>query len=164
MNPAIRNTALFALVGILFLLVGAIQSWTLALTILNDGLIVAIMALGVNMQWGYAGLFNIGIAGFFALGGLGMVLGALPFDGPAWSAGGLRILLALVVGAAFLFAAVKLWRGMAKGKARSLAMVALLVVGFVAYRFVFDPGVAAMESINAVTAGYIGGVGLPVLG
>ena len=52
---------------------------------------------------------------------------------------------------------------MAKGKARSLAMVVLQVVGFVVYRFVFDPGVAVVESINAVMAGNIGGLGLPVL-
>ena len=30
--------------------------------------IYAIFALGLNVQWGYTGLFNIGIAGFFALG------------------------------------------------------------------------------------------------
>jgi ABC-type branched-subunit amino acid transport system permease subunit len=54
------------------------QSWTLALTILNMSLISAIMALGVNMQWGYAGLFNVGIMGFTALGGLAVVLIAMP--------------------------------------------------------------------------------------
>ena len=27
-----------------------------------------VLALGLNIQWGYAGLFNIGIAGFYALG------------------------------------------------------------------------------------------------
>ena len=30
--------------------------------------IFAIFALGLNVQWGYTGLFNIGIAGFFAIG------------------------------------------------------------------------------------------------
>ncbi len=30
--------------------------------------IYAVFALGLNVHWGYAGLFNIGIAGFFALG------------------------------------------------------------------------------------------------
>ena len=32
------------------------------------GGIFAILALGLNVQWGYTGLFNIGIAGFFAVG------------------------------------------------------------------------------------------------
>ena len=30
--------------------------------------IYSVMALGLNVQWGFTGLFNIGIAGFFALG------------------------------------------------------------------------------------------------
>ncbi|MFQ5928724.1 MAG: branched-chain amino acid ABC transporter permease [Acidobacteriota bacterium] len=30
--------------------------------------IFAVFALGLNIQWGYTGLFNIGIAGFFAIG------------------------------------------------------------------------------------------------
>ena len=30
--------------------------------------VYAVFALGLNVQWGYTGLFNIGVAGFFALG------------------------------------------------------------------------------------------------
>ena len=30
--------------------------------------IYAIFTLGLNVHWGYTGLFNIGVAGFFALG------------------------------------------------------------------------------------------------
>ena len=30
--------------------------------------IYSVFALGLNVQWGHTGLFNIGIAGFFALG------------------------------------------------------------------------------------------------
>ena len=65
-----------------------LQSWNLALTILNMALISAIMALGVNMQWGYAGLFNVGIMGFVALGGLAVVLIACRPVPEAWAAGG----------------------------------------------------------------------------
>ncbi len=32
------------------------------------GLVYALSALALNLQWGYAGLFNIGVAGFMALG------------------------------------------------------------------------------------------------
>jgi branched-chain amino acid transport system permease protein len=32
------------------------------------GLVYALAALALNLQWGYAGLFNIGVAGFMALG------------------------------------------------------------------------------------------------
>ncbi|MFN4167875.1 MAG: ABC transporter permease subunit, partial [Pannonibacter phragmitetus] len=30
--------------------------------------IYALLALGLNIQWGFTGLFNAGIAGFFAVG------------------------------------------------------------------------------------------------
>ena len=32
------------------------------------GLIYALLALGLNLQWGFTGLFNAGVAGFFAIG------------------------------------------------------------------------------------------------
>src|SRR2546425_10635207 len=30
--------------------------------------IYALISLGLNLQWGYTGLFNVGIAGFYAIG------------------------------------------------------------------------------------------------
>ena len=38
------------------------------LSLLTMGGIYAILALGLNIQWGFSGLFNAGIAGFFAIG------------------------------------------------------------------------------------------------
>ena len=46
------------------------------------------MALGVNIQWGYAGLFNAGIMGFAALGGVAAVLVSMPPVPGALGAGG----------------------------------------------------------------------------
>ena len=56
-----RNQILFGLMAGLLILVAVIQSPSVALTILNLCLISAIMSLGVNIQWGYAGLFNVGV-------------------------------------------------------------------------------------------------------
>ncbi|MGI9393988.1 MAG: branched-chain amino acid ABC transporter permease, partial [Boseongicola sp.] len=64
MTTTLRDAFLFVLVFGLIVATGFLQSWNVALGILNMGLISAIMALGVNMQWGYAGLFNIGVMGF----------------------------------------------------------------------------------------------------
>ena len=64
-----RKTVLLGAMAALICLVGVAQSWSLALAILNLCLISAIMTLGINIQWGYAGLFNAGIMGFAALGG-----------------------------------------------------------------------------------------------
>jgi hypothetical protein len=66
---------MFAGMAALLLFVGFFQSWTLSLTIVNLCLISAIMALGVNIQWGYAGLLNVGVMGFAALGGPGRSAG-----------------------------------------------------------------------------------------
>jgi hypothetical protein len=56
-----RKTQLaFATIAGLLLIIGFAQSWNVSLGILNLCLISAVMALGVNMQWGYAGLLNVG--------------------------------------------------------------------------------------------------------
>ena len=77
----LKISLLFALVAFLILITGFVQSWNTALLILNMGLISAIMSLGVNLQWGFAGLFNVGIMGFVALGGLATVLVSAPPGG-----------------------------------------------------------------------------------
>ncbi|MGB3553774.1 MAG: branched-chain amino acid ABC transporter permease, partial [Jannaschia sp.] len=101
-----RDLFLFVFVALLFVGTGIVQSWNVALTILNMGLVSAIMALGVNMQWGYAGLFNVGVMGFVALGGLGAVLVSMPPTGEAWALGGARVLAGLALGAATVIAAI----------------------------------------------------------
>ena len=68
MTDRMRTSGLFALVVVLILATGLLQSWNSALLILNMGLFSASMALGVNLQWGFAGLFNVGIMGLAALG------------------------------------------------------------------------------------------------
>jgi branched-chain amino acid transport system permease protein len=163
MTHQIRAIGMFAAVFALIALTGFTSSWNVALGIINMGLISAIMALGVNMQWGYAGLFNVGVMGFVALGGLGAVIVSMPPVGEAWATGGLRVLLALAVALGTIVAAIKLWGRMAPGRARGLAMLALLVVGFFLFRFLFDPAVEAIEAVNPAATGYLGGLGLPVL-
>ncbi len=158
-----RNIGLFALVGFLIIMVGFLQSPNTALIILNMGLISAIMSLGVNLQWGFAGLFNIGVMGFVALGGLATVLISMPATTDAVNAGGLRILLALVLGAATIVATIVMRGKMAAGRARGMSTLALLVVGFFIYRWVLDPAVEAVEAVTPAATGYLGGLGLPVL-
>lgn len=163
MSDSIRTPLLFLAMTALIVATGMMQGWNLALTIVNMGLISAIMALGVNLQWGFAGLFNIGIMGFVALGGLAAVLVNMPPVGEAWAAGGVRVLLGLVLGAASMVAAILVYARMPAGRGRALAVLAVLVVGFVLYRAVFDPAVTAVEAVSPASTGYLGGLGLPVL-
>jgi len=160
---SLRDGMLFVLVAGLLLITGFVQSWNSALTILNMGLVSAIMALGVNLQWGFAGLFNVGIMGFVALGGLAVVLTSSPPVAEAVQAGGWRMAAAFAVAAATIGIAVALWKRLQKGKTRGLAVLATLVVGFFAYRALFDPAVEAIEAINPAVSGNLGGLGLPVL-
>ena len=164
MTISLRNTVLILGVATLYFLEGATTwwifsgSWNSALTMLNFALIGAIMALGVNLQWGFAGLFNIGIMGFVALGGLAAVLIGMPVTPGAWSAGGWQILLGLALGAATIVGAVKLYTTMPKGRMRTLFTLAVIVIGFFIFRAVFDGGVAAVEAISPATTGYLGGL------
>ncbi|EEB83075.1 branched-chain amino acid ABC transporter permease [Roseobacter sp. GAI101] len=163
MNETLKNTALFAIIAGLIVFTGFQQSWNAALLIISMGLISSIMALGVNLQWGFAGLFNVGIMGFVALGGLAAVLISMPPTEGAWSAGGWGVAGALVLGAATIGAAIVTMKRMAKGWLRTLVMLAILVGGFFLFRAVLDPSVAAIEDINPAETGYIGGLGLPVI-
>ena len=158
-----KNLVLFLGVALLFLATGALVSWNQALFILNFALVSAIMALGVNIQWGYAGLFNTGIMGFAALGGLSVALVSAPPVTEAWRAGGFGILAGLAIGLATIIAGVQLWKRMAPGRKRTLSLLAVLLGGFVLFRMAFDPAVSAVEAINPSISGNLGGLGLPVL-
>ncbi|MFK7941165.1 MAG: branched-chain amino acid ABC transporter permease [Roseovarius sp.] len=163
MSHVMKNTMLFAGVALLIILTGVMQSWNSALLILNMGLISAIMALGVNLQWGFAGLFNVGVMGFVALGGLATVLVAMPPVPAAWSAGGAQVIAGMLTGAAVVAAAAFALKKLPKSTIRTGAVLAILLGGFFLYRAVFDPGVQAIEAVDPASTGYLGGLGLPVL-
>lgn len=161
MNP--RNILLFAFVAALIVIEGMTASWNTALGILNMGLISAILALGVNMQWGYAGLFNVGVVGFVALGGLAPVLVATPPVTEVWTGGGAyRLILGLLLGVAVIALAIALNKRLA-GRNRAVALLVVLIGGFFLFRAVFDPAVEVVEAFKPATYSNIGGLGLPVL-
>ena len=163
LNPNLRACIAFTAMAMLLMLVGVGQSWSLALAILNLCLISAIMALGVNIQWGYAGLFNVGIMGFAALGGLAPVLvSKAPVPG-AWAAGGNGLLLAAVSAIATIAAVVLVRRRLHQGGLRLLCTIVLMAAGYFSVRYFYDPAVAAIEAVNPAKYGYLGGLGLPVI-
>jgi branched-chain amino acid transport system permease protein len=155
-----RNLILFAGVALLFILTGVLQSWNLSLNILNLALLSAIMAIGVNIQWGYAGLFSTGIVGSVALGGLAVALVSAKPVPAGWAAGGPRIFGALIFAAIAIGLAVWLYRRLKPGASRALALALYLIVIFFIYRLILDPGVIGVEANNPAQAGNIGGLGL----
>ncbi len=159
-----RTSVLFAVMALLLVLVGQMQSWNLSLAILNLCLISAIMTLGVNIQWGYAGIVNFGIMGFAALGGLAGVLVSMPPVQAGWQAGGLGLLGGGVVAVLTAVLAVFIWgRVKANTRWRYWIMTAVIMAGYLVMRMVVDPAVAAIEAIESAKAGHIGGLNLPIL-
>ena len=158
-----RNILYFVAIAALIIITGMVQSWNSALLILNMGLISAVMALGVNLQWGFAGLFNVGVMGFVALGGLAAVLVSTDPVSEAWNAGGLRILFALAVGVGIIGATIIAYRRITATRPRLIAMVTILGLGFFAYRALLDPAVEAVEAVNPALQGNLGGLDLPII-
>ena len=162
--PAQRNILLFAGMASLLVIVGLLQSWNVAFSILNMCLISAIMALGVNIQWGYAGLFNVGVMGFAALGGLAGVVISMPPVDAAWAAGGLGVVMGLATGNVTLVLGIMVWRrGQSWGRWRYAATGAIVVTGYILMRSLADPSIAAIEAVDPARTGYLGGLGLPII-
>ena len=148
----------FAIMALILVFVGMNQSWALALGIINMSLISAIMALGVNIQWGYAGLMNVGIMGFAALGGVSVVLIAQQPVSEAVDAGGFKMLIALIMGAATITAGIFLNR---KGTNKWLIAV-IVVIGYLFTRYYFSEAADIIEKVDPAITGYLGGFGLPI--
>ncbi|MCY4543471.1 MAG: branched-chain amino acid ABC transporter permease [Rhodobacteraceae bacterium] len=147
----------------MLLFVGLYQSWNLAAAIFNLCLISAIMSLGVNIQWGYAGLFNVGIMGFAALGGVAAVLVSAPPVAAAWRAGGQGVLLALGCVILVVLAIGMLRKRVRNRRHRVVAITSTVAVGYFAARHFFDPATLAIEKVDPAATGFLGGLGLPII-
>ena len=154
LRPVLMFLAMFAALAA----VGLIQSWSLALAILNLCLISAVMSLGVNIQWGYAGLFNVGIMGFAALGGVAGILMSVPPVTAAWQAGGGGIAISLVTAVATILAALFAAKRIASRGLRHLVLMVIIVAGYFLTRAFFDPAVEAIEAVEPAKTGFLGGL------
>lgn len=122
----------------------------------------AIIALGLTIQWGYAGLFNAGIMGFVAIGGFSAMLLTFPVNQGFWSSDQasdlgqafLKLLGAVVI----VWAVVQLRR---LSVPRSIRLPLLLITLAVAYLWVVN-GFAPVTQAIVSQHGFIGGFGMPV--
>ena len=132
MNITNRNEILaITIMAVLFLLVGFGQSWSLSLSILNMCIISAIMAMGINIQWGYAGIFNVGIMGFTALGGLAAVLVSYSPVHEAWRVGGFGMLISLLLLILTILAVFFLIRVLKNNQYKYWIITATIVLGLI---------------------------------
>lgn len=156
-----RGFMMFAIMAALLAFVGIFQSVTVMLTLLNFCIISAIMSLGLNTQWGYVGLFNAGVMGSVAVGGVVVVLVTEQPVVPAIQAGGFEMLLAFVVLGLTIAAIIIAQRWIKHKLTRNLVIFALMILGYFWLRSYYDRATIAIEAINPSAQGFMGGLGLP---
>ena len=147
----------------MFLLVGFGQSWSLSLSILNMCIISAVMSMGINIQWGYAGIFNVGIMGFTALGGLAAVLVSYSPVGEAWRVGGIGMIISLFLLIITIVAVFFLNRVFRNSSYKYWIIGLTIIIGLILINLFFRPAVQAIENVNPAVTGFLGGLGLPII-
>ena len=153
----------YSIMIFLIILVGIFQSWSIALTILNYCLISAVMTIGANIQWGYAGLINFGIMGYTALGGLAVVLVSVPPVKEAWSVGGLNIIMCIFIIVGMIISIKAIIKKIEKSRKRNYIIGFVVVIGLLLIRLISSPAIEGIESVEPAKTGYLGGLGMPVL-
>ncbi len=163
MRKNLNVIAAYSIMMVLIILVGIFQSWNIALSIFNMCLISAVMTMGANIQWGYAGLINFGIMGYTALGGLAAVLISVDPIQEAWRAGGFDILMCLWLIIAMVLVIRFILKNFEKSKLRTYGIAAIIVAGIIIIRITAEPGIEAIEAVNPAKTGFLGGLGLPII-
>ena len=163
MRKNLNVIAAYSIMMGLIILVGIFQSWNVALSIFNLCLISAVMTMGANIQWGYAGLINFGIMGYTALGGLAAVLISVDPVQEAWRAGGFDILMCLWLIIVMVLAIRFILKHFEKSKLRTYVIAAIIVSGIIIIRVTAEPGIEAIEGVNPAKTGFLGGFGLPII-
>ena len=148
---------------VLIMLVGIFQSWNIAFSILNLCLISAVMTMGANIQWGYAGLINFGIMGYTALGGLAAVLISVPPVREAWQVGGFGMLLSLLVIVFIIFSVRYVIKNFQKSKRKNIYIALIIIFGLIILRIVSEPAIHSIEAVDPAKTGFLGGLGLPII-
>ena len=147
----------------LIIMVGIFQSWAIALSILNFCLISAVMTMGANIQWGYAGLINFGIMGYTALGGLAAVLISVPPVREAWQVGGLSMLLCLGIIVLIVLSVRYVLKNFQKSKRKNIYIASIIIAGLIILRIVSGPAIHSIEAVEPAKTGFLGGLGLPII-
>ncbi|MBW2705633.1 MAG: hypothetical protein JRD84_04950 [Deltaproteobacteria bacterium] len=146
------------LVGLVFLNLGA----AFGLRMLAEIACFTIIALGLTIQWGYAGLFNAGIMGFIALAAFVSMLVSYPVNEAFWASGDALPLAGafarLGIGIGIVWGINKLPALQSRTRLRRL----LVLIAIATTYLIFMQSLAPVASHIEKTAGFIGGFGLPV--
>ncbi len=162
MNAVSRALWLYLGLVVFVFLVGLWQGIANVSLLLLQASAFALVALGLNIQFGYGGLFNFGIMGMMMIGGFAVTFITYPLNMKFWQSDGplllLRAFVAFAAGFALVWAAR---RAPLKGGWKAALVVLSWFIAYVIYRSQIDPAADYIEK----TAGFVGGLGLhPVLG
>ncbi|WP_417307576.1 branched-chain amino acid ABC transporter permease [Devosia sp.] len=160
-----RSLMLFGGLFALFVVIGLMLGAANISLLLVQSFAYALIALGLNIQWGYGGLFNFGIMGMLMLGGAAVTFVSFPINPEFWDSDGPmmlgRALLAFGAGFLLVFGASKLDRVGIRGRWKTTLTVIAWIVAYAIYRSQIDPAAAYIEA----SSGWVGGLGLnPILG
>ena len=153
----------YSIMMLLIILVGIFQSWSIALTIFNYCMISAVMTMGANIQWGYAGLINFGIMGYTALGGLAVVLVSVAPVPEAWGAGGLNMLACLGLIILMILSVRYILKNIQKSNKRNYYVAGVIIIGLILIKIISGPAIEQIEAVDPAKTGFLGGLGMPVL-
>jgi branched-chain amino acid transport system permease protein len=160
-----RALILFAGLFLLFVALAAILRGEYTTLLLVQSFAYALIALGLNIQWGYGGLFNFGIMGFLMLGGFAVTFISFPYNPAFWNSEGplllARAVLAFAGGMLLVIAARQSHRLGIGGRWKAALTIAAWFLAYLIYRSQIDPAAQYIEA----NAGFVGGLGLhPLLG
>ena len=153
----------YSIMMLLIILVGIFQSWSIALTIFNYCMISAVMTMGANIQWGYAGLINFGIMGYTALGGLAVVLVSVAPVPEAWGVGGINMLACLGLIILMILSVRYILKNIQKSNKRNYYIAGVIIIGLILIKIISGPAIEQIEAVDPAKTGFLGGLGMPVL-
>ncbi|KAB2866512.1 MAG: branched-chain amino acid ABC transporter permease, partial [Bauldia sp.] len=157
-----REILLFSGLAVLVALVFSSMGAAYGTRMMVEASCYAIIGLGLTIQWGYAGLFNVGVMGFIALAAFVSLFVTYPVNQAFWSTGAPGELgwafAAMAVGAVLVWAASQTHRLGLPTKWRTLLTMIVLAIVYLWVQSILDPATAQIER----SAGWIDGLGLPV--
>lgn len=157
----LREVLLFGALLVVVLAIYASMGTAYSTRMLVEASCYAILALGLTIQWGYAGQFNAGVMGFVALGGFCAMLFSVPLNDAFWGTelpGELgRVLLYGIAAALLVYGASQLGR---LGVPKKLRIVITVLLAVVLYLVVISMLRDVTSEIQS-RAGFVGGFGLP---
>jgi branched-chain amino acid transport system permease protein len=158
-----RSLILFFLLFVLIAIVGYANGIANMELLLTSSLAYALIALGLNIQFGYGGLFNLAIMGLLMVGAMSVTSVSMPINTAFWTSDGpfllLRALVAAVCGGGIIYLARQVKRLGASGTLQFWVSLLAWLVAYIIYRTQLDP---AADYIEHQGGGWVGGLGLPV--